>query len=181
MLGQACRECVTADGKARTGLAVNVSGRLAASGHLADTVIEAAGTFPPNRLTVEMTERVMVHAGPAVIADIQKLADHGVRIAIDDFGTGYASLTYLQRFPVSVVKIDRSFVAGLGQRPRDDAIVRAVIALGTSMDMTLIAEGVETEAQAEALRSAGCQYAQGYRFSRPVPKELLDSLFPAPR
>ncbi len=180
VLAQACRAWMTADGTARTGLAVNVSGRLAASGHLAETVLEAAGAFPPDRLTVEMTERVMVHAGPAVIADIQRLADHGVRIAIDDFGTGYASLTYLQRFPVSVVKIDRSFVAGLGQSTRDDAIVRAVIALGSSLDMTLIAEGVETEAQAEALSSAGCPYAQGYLFSRPVPKHLLEGCIPGP-
>jgi diguanylate cyclase (GGDEF)-like protein/PAS domain S-box-containing protein len=170
VVGQACRDWVTADGKALTGVAINVSGRLAASGHLADTVLTACGNFPPNRLTVEMTERVMVHAGPSVISDIQRLAASGVRIAIDDFGTGYASLTYLQRFPVGVVKIDRSFVSGLGSNPRDEAIVRGVITLGSSLDMLLVAEGVEEPAQADALRAAGCPYAQGYLFGRPQPR-----------
>ena len=170
VLRQACRDWATADGKAITGLAVNVSGRLAASGHLADTVLGACGNYPPDRLNVEMTERVMVHAGPSVISDIQRLAATGVRIAIDDFGTGYASLTYLQRFPVGAVKIDRSFVNGLGSNARDEAIVRGVITLGSSLDMILVAEGVEEQAQADALRAAGCPYAQGYLFGRPQPR-----------
>ncbi len=152
---------------------------MAASGHLAATVLGACGDFPPGRLTVEMTERAMIHAGPSVIADIQRLAAAGVRIAIDDFGTGYASLTYLQRFPVGVVKIDRSFVSGLGSNPRDEAIVRAVISLGSSLDMALVAEGVEEGSQADALHAAGCQYAQGYLFGRPQPKVMLEGSFPA--
>jgi diguanylate cyclase (GGDEF)-like protein/PAS domain S-box-containing protein len=180
VLTQACRDWMTPDGKARTGLSVNVSGRLAASGHLADTVLAACDGFPLNRLTVEMTERAMVHAGPSVTADIQRLADTGVRIAIDDFGTGYASLTYLQRFPIGVVKIDRSFVLGLACNARDEAIVRAVISLGSSLDMLLVAEGVEAQAQADALRDAGCPYAQGYLFGRPQPRAaLLDDVPPA--
>jgi diguanylate cyclase (GGDEF)-like protein len=178
IIALACREWTERPGRPQIGLSINVSGRLAASGHLSDTVFGAVGRFPLNMLTIEMTERVMVHAGATVTADIQRLANSGVHIAIDDFGTGYASLTYLQRFPVSVVKIDRSFVAGLGQNPRDDAIVRAVVTLGSSLDMTVVAEGVETEAQVESLRAAGCSHAQGFLFSRPMPKHALDRLIP---
>ncbi len=178
VLTQACRDWATPEGTGETGLTVNVSGKLASSGHLCRTVLAAVGNFPPSQLTVEMTERVMVHAGVAVTADIQCLADHGIGVAIDDFGTGYASLTYLQRLPLTMVKIDRSFVAGLGQNPRDDAIVRAVITLGTSLDMTVVAEGVETEAQSAALRSAGCPLAQGFLFSRPLPEYLARDAVP---
>jgi diguanylate cyclase (GGDEF)-like protein/PAS domain S-box-containing protein len=178
VIAQACRDWATNGGDALTGLSVNVSGRLAASGHLADTVLAACGSFPPDRLTVEMTERAMIHAGPSVIADIQRLASTGVRIAIDDFGTGYASLTYLQRFPIGVVKIDRSFVSGVGSNPRDEAIVRAVISLGSSLGMSLVAEGVEDGSQADALHAVGCQYAQGYLFGRPQAKVMLEGSFP---
>jgi diguanylate cyclase (GGDEF)-like protein/PAS domain S-box-containing protein len=177
VISQACRDWSRSAAE-ETGLSVNVSGRLAASGHLCQTVLAAAEDFPLDRLTVEMTERVMIHAGPAVIADMEALADHGIVIAIDDFGTGYASLTYLQRFPVSTVKIDRSFVAGLGVNSRDDAIVRAVITLGASLDTAVVAEGVETEAQLAALRSAGCPLAQGFLFSRPVPAAQARQGFP---
>jgi diguanylate cyclase (GGDEF)-like protein/PAS domain S-box-containing protein len=179
VIAQACRELSTLESATKAGLTVNVSGRLAASGHLCRTVLAAAGDFPPNRLTVEMTERVMVHAGAAVIADMQRLADHGIGIAIDDFGTGFASLTYLQRFPVTMVKIDQSFVAGLGHNPRDEAIVRAVTTLGASLDMAVVAEGVETEAQSAALLATGCPLAQGFLFSRPLPECQLRQVFPA--
>jgi diguanylate cyclase (GGDEF)-like protein/PAS domain S-box-containing protein len=173
VIAQACRDWSTGEGVARTGLTVNVSGRLAASGRLCQTVLAAAGDFPLNRLTIEMTERAMVKAGAGVIADMQGLADRGIGVAIDDFGTGFASLTYLQRFPVTMVKIDRSFVAGLGQNARDDAIVRAVITLGASLDMAVVAEGVETQAQSAALRSESCPLAQGFLFSHPLPVENL--------
>jgi diguanylate cyclase (GGDEF)-like protein/PAS domain S-box-containing protein len=172
VLRQACHDwCGPAEGSGM-GLAVNVSGQLAASGHLTETVLAAAEGFPVHRLSIEMTERVMVHAGPTVSADLERLAGHGIGVAIDDFGTGYASLTYLQNFPVNIVKIDRSFVAGLGRIARDEAIVRAVVTLGGSLDTTVIAEGVESQAQANYLRAVGCQLAQGYLFGRPVPQEL---------
>jgi diguanylate cyclase (GGDEF)-like protein/PAS domain S-box-containing protein len=175
VLTRAFQDWAASGGPADTGLAVNVSGQLASSGHLCETVLAAAGDFTPNRLSIEMTERGMVHGGTSVVADLQSLTQHGVGIAIDDFGTGYASLTYLKSLPVNIVKIDRSFVAGLGQNSRDAAIVRAVVALGDSLDMSVIAEGVETEDQAAALRSAGCPLAQGFLFGHPNPLHLIQS------
>ena len=95
----------------------------------------------------------------------------GVRVAIDDFGIGYASLSYLKRFPASTVKIDREFVAGLPDNRGDAAIVNAVALLAHSLGMTVVAEGVETARQADFLRQAGCDQAQGYLLGRPVPPE----------
>jgi diguanylate cyclase (GGDEF)-like protein/PAS domain S-box-containing protein len=152
-------------------LSVNISGRLAASGHLCANVmnsIERAG-IDPRVITVEMTERSLVYAGPTVINDLNTLSQQGVSVAIDDFGTGFASLTYLQQFPVSIVKIDRSFISGLTVNPRADAIVGAVIALGSSLDMRVIAEGVERAEQEKRLIELGCPLAQGYRFASPLP------------
>jgi EAL domain-containing protein (putative c-di-GMP-specific phosphodiesterase class I) len=98
----------------------------------------------------------------------------GVRLAIDDFGTGYSSLTYLRRFPVDVVKIDRSFVAGLGTDPRDTAIVRGVIELAHALDLVVVAEGIERPEQLEELRLLRCDLAQGYLFARPEPAAVVD-------
>jgi EAL domain-containing protein (putative c-di-GMP-specific phosphodiesterase class I) len=100
---------------------------------------------------------------------LQRLHDLGVKVAIDDFGTGYSSLYYLKRFPVDVVKIDRSFVDGLGTDADDDAIVTAVLSLGHALGLRVVAEGVETEAQRDRLIGLGCDAGQGYLMSRPVP------------
>jgi diguanylate cyclase (GGDEF)-like protein len=152
-------------------LSVNVSGRLATSGHLTGTVVSAAqkAGVSTSRLSVEMSERVLVDANPRVINDLSELTDEGVRIAIDDFGTGFASLAALQKLPVDAVKIDRSFVSGLGANPRDEAIVAAVTALGSALNLQVIAEGVERRTQATRLREVGCSQAQGYHFGPPVP------------
>jgi EAL domain-containing protein (putative c-di-GMP-specific phosphodiesterase class I) len=91
-----------------------------------------------------------------------------VRLAIDDFGTGYSSLAYLQRFPVDVLKIDKAFVDGVADEPGDRAIARTVVALGQSLGLRTVAEGVETEAQRRALAALGCDHAQGYLFARPL-------------
>ncbi len=175
VLTQACRQFRSWVGRGLQGVTINVSGRLAASGALTEAVLaatESAG-IAPSHVTVEMTERVLVQGGPAVIADLSQLTSAGVAIAIDDFGTGWSSLTYLQRFPVTTVKVDRSFVAGLGVSARDDAIVGAVTALGTVLGLNVIAEGVETERQAEVLHGFGCRQAQGFLFSRPAPPEQI--------
>jgi EAL domain-containing protein (putative c-di-GMP-specific phosphodiesterase class I) len=160
-------------------LSVNVSGRLATSGHLASTVLAAAHSagVNPSRLCVDMAERVLIDAGSRVIADLSELSDVGVQIAIDDFGTGFASLASLQKLPVDAVKIDRSFVSGLGANPRDEAIVAAVTALGIALNLAVIAEGVERRPQATRLGKVGCGLAQGYHFGPPVPADQFrDSL-----
>ena len=97
-----------------------------------------------------------------------------MRIAIDDFGTGYSSLAYLRRFPVDVLKIDGSFVQGLGEDPEDSAIVAAVLRLAETLGVDVVAEGIETAGQLDTLRALGCQFGQGYYFSQPVPADRSD-------
>ncbi len=105
---------------------------------------------------------------PRTITMLQSLHDLGVHLSIDDFGTGYSSLAYLRRFPVDVVKIDRTFVRGLGRDLEDSAIVAAIVNLADTLGLTPVAEGVETALQRDALVGLGCSHAQGYFFARPV-------------
>ncbi len=115
-----------------------------------------------------MTESVLMDDAPTTITVLEALQDLGVRLSIDDFGTGYSSLAYLRRFPVDVLKIDRTFVGGLGKDLEDSAIVAAVVNLADTLGFTTIAEGVETELQRDCLVGLGCSRAQGYLFARPV-------------
>ena len=100
----------------------------------------------------------------------------GCRLAIDDFGTGYSALSYLQRFPIQLLKIDRSFVTGLARGGERSALVRAIIALGQALNLKLVAEGIETVAQEQQLIALGCEYGQGYLYSRPEPRHVFDHL-----
>ncbi|MET4897841.1 EAL domain-containing protein [Sphingomonadaceae bacterium jetA1] len=129
----------------------------------------------PRRLCVEVTEGVMLdRAADSILANLRTLHDAGVCIALDDFGTGYASLVHLRRLPVDRLKIDGSFVAGLDQGDEGSiAIVRAIVGLGGGLGKVVVAEGIETEAQAEALRALGCDLGQGYLFGRPRPSRYL--------
>ena len=104
------------------------------------------------------------------------LKELGIQLAIDDFGTGFSSLAYLKQFPVDILKIDRSFVDGLGRDPQDAAIVRSVVALAKSLDLSVTAEGIETPAQQTHLIGLGCEQGQGYLFSKPVPNTECDEL-----
>jgi EAL domain-containing protein (putative c-di-GMP-specific phosphodiesterase class I) len=173
VLEQACRELAAwrASGAAGPGLrtAVNLSARQATRPDLAETIEHAlAGAgLEPSALTLELTETVLMEADAATLRQLERIRELGVGLGIDDFGTGYSSLTYLKRLPVSFVKIDRSFVAGLITDPSDREIVTAVIRLGQALGLTTIAEGVEEPAQFDALRQLGCDQAQGVLLGRP--------------
>lgn len=122
--------------------------------------------LPPGLIEVEVTEGVFLGRGAHHVARaLRKLSENGIRIALDDFGTGFASLTQLKQFPVDVLKIDRSFVGGIGRNPDDMAIVRALIGLGISLGIETVAEGIETTAQAEFVKAHGCAVGQGFLFS----------------
>ena len=123
----------------------------------------------PHQLDLELTESIVMHDHEAVAADLKQLVEIGVSISIDDFGTGYSSLGYVKRFPVNRLKIDQSFVRNITSEPNDAAIVRAVVTLGHSLDMIVVAEGVETADQLMRLRAEGCDEVQGYYFGRPMP------------
>ena len=125
--------------------------------------------LPPARLELEITEGVLIGDFTRAVATLRRLKNLGVRIAMDDFGTGYSSLSYLQSFPFDKIKIDQSFIANLGQSQQAAAIVRAVIALGRGLDLPVVAEGVETEAQLKFLAGESCNEIQGYFIGRPMP------------
>ncbi len=158
-------------------VAVNVSVKQLEQPRIVEEVLailEEIG-LPPNRLKLEVTESIMLSEGDGAVAKLERLVAAGVGIAIDDFGTGYSSLSNLKRLPVDTVKIDRSFVSGLGTEGRDTAIVQAVVAFAESIGLTVTVEGVETLSQVNAVRGLGCDLGQGYYFSRPVPAAQLEA------
>jgi EAL domain-containing protein (putative c-di-GMP-specific phosphodiesterase class I) len=134
-------------------------------------------TLIPHCLTLEITESTAMRDADASVAILQQLHEMGVRIAIDDFGTGYSSLLYLKRLPATELKIDRGFVRNLATDSEDRAIVAAIVALGKTLDLKIVAEGVETAAQQEFLTDLGCDSLQGFLFGRPMPPaQFLASL-----
>ena len=133
----------------------------------------------PRRLELEITESVLLADTEANLATLHKLREIGVRISMDDFGTGYSSLSYLRSFPFDKIKIDRSFVNDLTQRPDCMAIIHAVVGLGESLGISTTAEGVETKEQLERLRAEGCTEAQGFLFSAPRPASEIAALIEA--
>jgi diguanylate cyclase (GGDEF)-like protein/PAS domain S-box-containing protein len=152
-------------------VAVNASGSQLGRSQLALAVRSAldAANLPPERLHLEITETALVDASPAAIKEVREVADMGVRIALDDFGTGYSSLSLLRDLPVSVVKIDRSFIKPIASDRSARAIVRSVIALCRELGVTTVGEGVETDEQITSLRALGATLAQGYLLGRPAP------------
>ena len=152
------------------GLAVNVSPRQIARGGFVTTVtnaLERAGA-DPSRLTLELTEHVMLHDVAEVDRSMRRLKAMGVKFALDDFGTGYSSLTYLRRLPIDMLKIDRSFVSDLENNKSDRIIVQTIVNIALGLGVEIIAEGVETEMQAALLRQLGCHAYQGFLFARPM-------------
>ena len=130
-----------------------------------------AASIDPASLKLEVTEGLIMRNTEKSIEILRRLKDFGVAIAIDDFGTGHSSLSYLRRLPLDVLKIDRSFVQGIGQNTEDDAIARAIISLAQSLGLSVTAEGIETPEQASLLREWSCNSGQGYLFSRPLAPE----------
>lgn len=154
---------------AGTTLSVNISPAQFAAQNLAATVraVTARTGLPPERLLLEFTEDLLLRKAQDTIDTLQKLTAMGVRLSIDNFGSGYSSLSYLTRLPVSKIKIDQSFIRKMASDKDASAIVRTIIGIGKSLDMTIVAEGVETEDEAFELRQAGCGEVQGYFFGRP--------------
>jgi EAL domain-containing protein (putative c-di-GMP-specific phosphodiesterase class I) len=169
VLTEACRQAVAWGGELK--MAVNVSVRQFEAGDLAETVAEVLGEtgMPPGQLCLEMTESVLLTDTDENLSRIVGLKALGVLLAMDDFGTGYSSLAYLRRFPMDVLKIDRSFVDRLGGESEDEALVRTIVRLGQRFGMATVAEGIEDEVQLGLLREMGCDQAQGYLLSRPLP------------
>ncbi len=159
---------------------VNLSARQIDHPDVVETVeriLAQTGVMPAN-LTLEITESALMNDAKAALEVLRALKSLGVTLAIDDFGTGYSSLSYLQRFPLDILKVDKSFVDTLGMESEGSEIVAAVINLAHALGLQVIAEGVETEQQLEVLQRLDCDFAQGYLFSRPVPATDLVAKFP---
>jgi diguanylate cyclase (GGDEF)-like protein/PAS domain S-box-containing protein len=181
-VGEACRRLRDWDrrngGPSDFGLAVNLSARELTHPDVVETVLTAVrrSALDPHRLTVEVTESTAMADRDSGFRALRELSAAGVRIAIDDFGTGYSSLDHLREMPADILKIDRSFVAGMAANSPDSALVAAAIAMGRALEMEVVAEGIETSEQVADLRELGCPLGQGYLFARPLPPEEIDSL-----
>ena len=182
VLMEACRQVAewseVSEAGAELEIAVNLSPRQVADPSLVEDVahvLEATG-LEPARLSLEITETAIINDADATGVTLVRLKELGVHLVLDDFGTGYSSLSHAKHFPIDQLKIDRSFVDGLGRDAGDSAIVAAVISMGRALDLSVVAEGVETEAQAEQLWSLGCPLAQGYLFARPLSAEAAAKL-----
>ena len=143
------------------------------------TVLERTGA-PPQRLLLELTESLLISNIDDVIRKMDALQARGVGFALDDFGTGYSSLSYLKRLPLNQLKIDQGFVRDILVDPNDAAIARMIIVLGESLGLEVLAEGVATPEQQQALQAQGCHAYQGYLYSRPVPLEAFEVLTQQP-
>ncbi len=179
MLDLACRDVATWNRERLTHgmdplvVHVNISGRELQSPHLLGRVRDALRRHdvPPHWLVLEMTETMLLDDPDKALDRLRELKLAGIRVAIDDFGTGYSSLAYLRRYPVYMVKIDREFVAEIAASTQDQCIVRAMVELAKGLDYVVLAEGVETGAELDVLRTLGCQLVQGYLIGRPMPSE----------
>jgi diguanylate cyclase (GGDEF)-like protein len=159
-------------------MAVNVSVRQLKEESFVDDVLVALRTtgLRPEQLILEITESAMVGDSEDMVRRLHELKALGVRLALDDFGTGYSSLGHLRRLPIDILKIDKSFVDGLDQGAEEAALAKAVLKIAESIGLRCVAEGVEREAQARELRAAGCEFAQGFLFSKPIEVPRVDAL-----
>jgi len=137
--------------------------------------------FPTSHLEIEITENVIMNDLEQISQKLRQLADHGVRIAIDDFGTGYSSLNYLHQLPIHTLKVDQSFVRGIGNGEDDACIVNAIVAMAHGLKLDIVAEGVETDAQLAYLRGLGCQQVQGFLYGPAQPPEAISKMLDSQR
>jgi diguanylate cyclase (GGDEF)-like protein/PAS domain S-box-containing protein len=182
MLTEACRQAREWQSKhprwSKLGISVNVSGRQLSHGGLASEVERAlrVSGLDPACLTLEITESALMHNLATGASVIQRLHAMSVGLHLDDFGTGYSSLAYLHNFPVHALKVDQSFVSRLDGSSQQSAIVKAIVSLAQNLGMEVVAEGVETREQADALRALSCRRGQGFLFARPLPAEKAERL-----
>jgi diguanylate cyclase (GGDEF)-like protein len=179
VLEEACTQVAKWSTYGRLGMGVSVTVNLSAQQLAEATFVDdlrrilAVAGLPPDRLILEMTETVMFHDTATTLSRLQDIRDLGVRIAIDDFGTGYSSLGYLRRFRVDLLKIAREFV-GSNENQEEWAFSGAIVALGRTLGLSIIAEGIEEQGQLERLRAMGCEFGQGYLFARPQTAEITE-------
>ncbi|MDQ2895841.1 MAG: EAL domain-containing protein, partial [Actinomycetota bacterium] len=177
VLRTACRQLASWRSESAQDLqiTVNLSPVQLAVPNFAEVVnsILLANRLPGPALVLEITEGVFMALEPGARRNLDQIRQLGVRIALDDFGTGYSALSYLKRFPVDIIKADRSFLDGLGADQRDLAVLRAILAIGEGMDIQVVAEGVETQRQRELLCLSGCPFGQGFLFAPPLPPEKI--------
>src|SRR6202041_3483174 len=173
VIREACRQTRAwqIDGIPSLRVAVNLSASQFRDSGLVDLIRSALGDagLAPRYLEVELTESAVMSDPEKSIDILEQLSAMGVLVSVDDFGTGYSSMSYLRRFPIDKLKIDRVFIDEIASRPEDASIVRAIVSLAHSLRLKVVAEGVETPAQLEFLKTAGCDEYQGYHFSRPLP------------
>jgi EAL domain-containing protein (putative c-di-GMP-specific phosphodiesterase class I) len=160
-------------------IAVNLFGAQFRVGDLAADVFAALERhgLPPEALELEVTENIALGHDDVVLETLRTLHKHGVGIAFDDFGTGYGSLSLLKQYPVTRIKIDKSFVQGMLSSKRDASVVQAVLDMARNFELATIAEGIETPAQASHLQAIGCEEAQGYLFGKPMPARQFAETF----
>jgi EAL domain-containing protein (putative c-di-GMP-specific phosphodiesterase class I) len=156
-------------------MGVNLSAAQVANPALAETVATAlrVSGLDPSCLALELTESMLVADNAQLSETLKALKALGLRLVLDDFGTGYSSLSYLTRLPLDSLKVDRSFVDGLGTEPRDTAVTEAIIAMSRALSLRVVGEGAETELQVAELARLGCDLVQGFYFSRPVEAEEI--------
>ncbi len=180
VLREACRQARVWDPRVDAGftMTVNVSGHQLQHAGVVEVVrgaLEDCG-WPASRLVLEITESVLMQNADVMLQRLEALKQVGVRLAIDDFGTGYSSLSYLQRFPIDILKIAKPFVDGIGGMKAEPALARAIIALGETLCLRTIAEGIEVQEQLDGLQALGCQLGQGYYFARPLSGDAMGAM-----
>ena len=159
-------------------IAVNLSGYRLAEQGIVKTLKEnlERHSLDGDSIEIEVTENVLMHDTEAIIETLSEIKRLGIRVALDDFGTGYSSLSYLTSFQVDTIKIDRSFVMGCSGNEKNRVIIKAIIAMGHSLGMRIIAEGIESAEHFRLLKEYGCDECQGYYFSPPVPAAKFEQL-----